>query len=323
MDHREVSRRLPPIVVLTGPTGVGKTALAVELVERFGGEVVSADSRQVYKHLDVGTAKPSPDELARAPHYLIDYVDPAEPYSVARYRDDADRVLDDLAARGQVAWVVGGSWHYIQALVDRIEPPQVAPRPELRAELEREAAEHGPDAVYARLAALDPVAAASIERRNVRRVIRALEVTLTLGRPFSEVGRARGEPLPSVRMVLSMPRAAIYARVDARVDAMIAAGWLDEARSLIAMGYDESMPSISSHGYREMMSAARGTITLDEAAQKTKWAVHAYIRRQTSWLKRQPEYHWIEAGPGAQEQASALVEPHLGRESPHPPAPSP
>ena len=143
-DHRAVVA-LPPIVVLTGPTGVGKTALAVEveLVERFGGEVVSADSRQVYKYLDVGTAKPSPDELARAPHHLIDYVDPAEPYSVTRYRQDADRVLDDLAARGQIAWVVGGSWHYIQALIDRIEPPQVPPRPELRAELEREAAEQG------------------------------------------------------------------------------------------------------------------------------------------------------------------------------------
>ena len=300
-----MSRQLPPIVVLIGPTGVGKTALAVELVERFGGEVVSADSRQVYKYLDVGTAKPSPDELARAPHHLIDYVDPAEPFSVARYREDGDRVLDDLAARGQTAWVVGGSWHYIQALIDRIEPPQVAPRQELRAELEREAADAGPEAVHARLAALDPAAAATIERRNVRRVIRALEVTLTLGRPFSEVGRARGTPLPALRLVLSMPRAEVYARVDARVDAMIAAGWLDEVRELIARGYDESMPSLSSHGYREMMAVARGTMSLEEAAQKTKWAIHAYVRRQDLWLKKQPEYHWIAAGPAAIEQASA------------------
>ena len=178
----------------------------------------------MYRYLDVGTAKPSPDELARAPHHLIDYVDPAEPFSVTRYREDADRVLDDFAARGQTAWVVGGSWHYIQALVDRIEPPRVAPRPELRAELEREAAEAGPEVVHARLAALDPAAAAMIERRNVRRVIRALEVTLTLGRPFSEVGRSRGTPLPALRLVLSMARDEVYARVDARVDAMIAAG---------------------------------------------------------------------------------------------------
>src|SRR5215212_4909370 len=128
-----MSRPLPKIVVLTGPTGVGKTALAVELVARFGGEVVSADSRQVYKYLDIGTARPDLDELRRARHHLIDYVDPAEPYSVTRYREDADAVLEDLAAREQTAWVVGGSWHYIQALVDRIEPPQVPPNPELRA----------------------------------------------------------------------------------------------------------------------------------------------------------------------------------------------
>jgi tRNA dimethylallyltransferase len=220
-------------------------------------------------------------------------------------------VLADLAARGQTAWLVGGSWHYIQAVVDRIEPPQVPPNMELRAELEREAAEHGPEAVHARLAALDPTAATSIERRNLRRVIRALEVTLALGRPFSEVSRLRGTARPGLRLVLSMPRERLYPRVDARVDAMIAAGWLDEARSLIGRGYHEGMSSIASHGYREMFAVARGTMPLDEAAQKTKWAIHAYIRRQTSWLKSQPDYHWLEAGPDAIEQASALVDGFL------------
>jgi tRNA dimethylallyltransferase len=293
--------------VLTGPTGSGKTALAVDLVERFGGEVVNCDSRQVYKYLDIGTARPDADELRRARHHLIDYVDPAEPYTVTRYRADADAVLDDLAARGQIAWVVGGSWHYIQALVDRIEPPEVPPNPDLRAELEAEAAEHGPEFLHARLAALDPAGAALIEARNVRRVVRALEVTLTLGRPFSEVGRERGTPLPALKLALSMPRSEIYRRVDLRVDAMIAAGWLDEVKSLIARGYDESMPSLSSHGYREMMAVARCTMSLAEAAQKTKWMVHAYIRRQTSWLKQQPDYHWIEAGPVALPAASELV----------------
>ena len=303
----------PRIVVLTGPTGTGKTALAVQLVERFGGEVVSIDSRQVYRYLDIGTAKPTPDELARAPHHLIDYVDPATPFSVTQYREDADRVLAEFAAAGKIAWVVGGSWHYIQAVIDRIEPPQVPPNPELRASLEREAAEHGPDALHARLLELDPASAASIERRNVRRMIRALEVTITLGRPFSEVGHERGTPLPAARLVLSMPRQEIYRRVDLRVDEMIAAGWLDEARSLLARGYDETLPSISSHGYREMVAVAKGTMSLDEAAQKTKWAIHAYVRRQTSWLKSQPDYHWLEAGPNALDAASALVEPFLSR----------
>jgi tRNA dimethylallyltransferase len=183
----------------------------------------------------------------------------------------------------------------------------VAPRPELRAELEREATEAGPEVLHARLAALDPGAAASIERRNVRRVIRALEVTLTLGKPFSEIGRERGEPLPAFRLVLSMPRQDVYARVDTRVDGMIAAGWLDEVRGLIARGYDESMPSLSSHGYRELMAVARGTMTLEDAAQKTKWAIHSYVRRQDLWLKKQPEHHWLQAGPGALEEAASLV----------------
>jgi tRNA dimethylallyltransferase len=302
---------VPKIVVLTGPTGTGKTALAVQLVERFGGEVVSIDSRQIYKHLDIGTAKPTPEELARAPHHLISYVDPATPFSVTQYREDADRVLAEFAADGKIAWVVGGSWHYIQAVIDRIEPPQVPPNLELRSELEAEAAAHGSEALHARLLEIDPVSAANIERRNIRRMVRALEVTMTLGRPFSEVGHARGTPLPAVRLVLSMPRQEVYRRVDLRVDQMIAAGWLDEARSLLARGYDESLPSISSHGYREMVAVAKGTMSLDEAAQKTKWAIHAYVRRQTSWLKSQPDYHWLEAGPDALNAASALVEPFL------------
>jgi tRNA dimethylallyltransferase len=299
------------IVVLTGPTGVGKTDLAVRLVERFGGEIVSADSRQVYKYLDIGTAKPTPDELRRAHHHLIDYVDPAELYSVTCYFDAADPVLQDVLARGQIAWVVGGSWHYIQALVDRIEPPRVPPNPGLRAELEAFAASEGPEALHSRLAEHDPVAAASIERRNVRRVVRALEVTLTVGRPFSEIGRERGTPLPALRMVLTRPRAEVYARVDERVDAMIAAGWLDEARSLLARGYDASLPSLSSHGYREMIAVAKGTMSLADAAQHTKFAIHSYVRRQDLWLKKRSEYQWVTAGEEAFERASGLVEGYV------------
>ena len=304
------------IVVLTGPTGVGKTDLAIALVERFGGEIVSIDSRQVYRYLDIGTAKPTEEEQRRARHHLIDYVDPAEPYSVARYRADADPVLADVLQRGQIAWVVGGSWHYIQALIDRIEPPQVPPDARLRAELEAVAVRDGPEALHARLAALDPDAARAIEPRNIRRVVRALEVTLTTGRPFSTVGRSRDTPLPALRLVLSRPRVEVYARVDARVDAMIAAGWLDEARGLLARGYDASLPSLSSHGYREMLAVAKGSMSLAEAAQHTKWAIHSYVRRQHLWLKKQPDYHWITAGDGAHEAASGLVRAFLlGRAS--------
>ncbi|MCC6177847.1 MAG: tRNA (adenosine(37)-N6)-dimethylallyltransferase MiaA [Chloroflexi bacterium] len=303
--------RSGPLVVITGPTGVGKTALSIALAGHFGGEVVSADSRQVYRYMDIGTAKPTPRQRAQAPHHLIDYVDPDEPYSVVRYRDDADAVLADLGRRGQIGWIVGGTWHYLQALVDRIEPPRVAPDPALRAALEREAAERGPAALHARLAALDPVAAAAIDPANVRRVVRAIEVTQALGEPFSAAGRRRSEPLPALRLVLTLPRPRLYELVDRRVDEMVAAGWLDEVRALLARGYDEGLPSMSSTGYREMLAALKGRMPLAEAVQRTKWSTHGYIRRQEVWLRRQGGYEWIEAGPDGYARAAALVERFL------------
>jgi tRNA dimethylallyltransferase len=292
-----------PIAVLMGPTGVGKSALALDLAERHGMEIISADSRQVYRHLDIGTAKPTPTERQRVPHHLVDYVDPDEPYSAVRFRDDADAVLGDLARRGVPALIVGGTGHYVQVLVDRIEPPRVPPRPDLRAELEQVAEEEGPSALHARLHAVDPSAARSIPASNIRRVVRALEVSLTTGRPFSDISRRRGEPRRALKLALTMPREALYRRVDARVDAMLAAGWLDEVGSLLARGYDPSLPALSSTGYRELVAHLRGDLTYDEAVQRAKWSTHAYIRRQYVWLRRQSGYHWIEADPEGFAQA--------------------
>jgi len=306
MRHPEL-----PIVVLAGPTGVGKSGLGLDLAERFGFEIVSADSRQIYRQLAIGTAKPTPAERARASHHLVDYVDIDEPYSVARFREDGDIALAEIAARGTGALVVGGTQHYVQALVDRIEPPQVPPDPELRARLEREAAESGADALHARLAAVDPASASTIPATNVRRVIRALEVTEVTGRPFSEVSRRRGDPLPALRLALTMPRDALYARADGRVDAMLAAGWLDEIRAVLAAGYDPSLPALSSTGYRELTGALLGTSTVADAIQRVKWATHAYIRRQYMWLRRHGGYRWIEQGPGALDEAAAAMESFL------------
>ena len=300
-----------PIVVLAGPTGVGKSALALALAERFGFEIVSADSRQVYRQLAIGTAKPTPAERARVPHHLVDYVDVDEPYSVARFRADGDAVLADLARRGVGALVVGGTQHYVEALVERIEPPRVPPHLELRAALEREAAEQGSDALHARLAALDPVSATSIPATNVRRVVRALEVTLATGRPFSELSRRRGTPLPALRLALTMPREELYSRVDARVDQMLAAGWLDEIRAVLAAGYSPDLPALSSTGYRELIAALRGKTALEEAIQRTKWATHAYIRRQYVWLRRHGGYQWIDQGLAAFGEVATRIERHL------------
>lgn len=304
----------PPIVVIAGPTGVGKSRFALELAGDRGLEIVSADSRQVYRRLDVGTAKPSLEDRARVPHHLVDYVEPDEPYSVARYRDDGDAALADIAARGLGALVVGGSGHYIQALVDRLEPPRVAPRPALRAELEAFAAERGPGALHAELAAADPDAARMIPPANVRRVVRALEVVRTTGRRFSELGRRREPPYEALRLALTMPRPALYKRVDTRVDQMLRAGWIDEVRELLARGYDPALPALSSTGYRELIAHLHGELTLDDAVQRIKWATHAYIRRQYIWLRRQPGYTWIDADAKGFAQATLLVERHVGGE---------
>jgi len=299
--------------VIAGPTGVGKSHLALDLARANSLEIVSADSRQVYRRLDIGTAKPSIEERARVPHHLVDYVEPDEPYSVARYRDDGDAALADISARGLGALVVGGSGHYIQALVDRIEPPRVAPRPELRAELEAFAAEQGSAALHAQLAAADPSAAQAIPPANVRRVIRALEVVRVTGRPFSELGRRRRPPHNALRLALTMPRAALYERADARTVQMFEAGWIDEVSALLARGYDPALPALSSTGYRELIAHLRGELTLDDAVQRIKWATHAYIRRQYIWLRRQPGYTWIDADSDGFSRAALLVSRHLAR----------
>ena len=297
--------------MIAGPTGVGKSALALEVAERLGLEIVSADSRQVYRRLEIGTAKPSAAERAGVPHHLIDYVEPDEPYSVARFRADGDAVLADLAARSVGALVVGGTGHYVQALVDRIEPPAVEPQPALRADLEAFASAHGAAALHARLAALDRRAAEAIPAANVRRVIRALEVTLASGRPFSELARRRSPPLAALRLALTMPREALYRRVDERVDRMLAAGWLDEVRTLLEAGYDPRLPALSSTGYRELIAQLRGQLPLDETVRRIKWATHAYVRRQYIWLRRQEGYDWIEADAAGYARATEMIERHL------------
>jgi tRNA dimethylallyltransferase len=301
----------PRIVVIAGPTGVGKSALALDVAERLGLEIVSADSRQVYRYLDIGTAKPTPAERARVPHHLVDYVDPDEPYSVARYRDDGEAALADLASRGRAALVVGGTGHYVQVLVDRIEPPRVPPQAALRSALERVAAERGAEALHAELRAVDPESAAAIPPENVRRVIRALEVARVTGRPFSELGRRRSEPRPALRLALTLPRDELHRRVDARVDEMIRRGWVDEVRDLLARGYDPSLPALSSTGYRELIAYLRGETSLSDAVQRAKWSSHAYVRRQYVWLRRQPGYEWIPADRSGYARAAALVDRYL------------
>jgi tRNA dimethylallyltransferase len=257
--------------------------------------VVSADSRQIYRLMDVATAKPSPAERARLPHHLIDVVWPDESYTLAQYQRDATAAIADIHARGGLPLLAGGTGLYVRAVVDGLAIPAVAPQPELRAELEAEAAAQGPRALHARLAALDPVTAARIDPNNVRRLVRAIEVCLVTGRTFSEQQGARPTPFRPVLLGMTVERGALYARADARIQTMLAAGLEEETRGLVERGYDWGLPSMSSLGYREIGAYLRGEVALDEAITRFEVATHAYIRRQLTWFRPDARIAWLDA----------------------------
>ncbi|MPZ15677.1 MAG: tRNA (adenosine(37)-N6)-dimethylallyltransferase MiaA [Chloroflexi bacterium] len=303
----------PHLAVITGATAVGKSALALEVATRIGAEVVSADSRQVYQYMDIGTAKPTAAARAAVPHHLINVAYPNERYSVVEYRRTAERVLAQLRARGRASLVVGGSPHYIQALIDRLRP---APRSlALRAWLER-VDRVDPGLLDAWLRALDAEASRQIDPRNRRRLLRAVEVVLLTGRPFSQTGRQRGPPVPAVWVGLRMDRAALYDRADRRIETMLSQGWIEEVRTLLAMGYDASLPAMSATGYAELARALRGDVAFEAAVERVRLATHAFIRRQEQWLRADDRVQWFDAeDPALVEQVVAACSElrHAGR----------
>jgi len=296
------------LLVIAGPTAVGKTGLAVRLGEALGGEIVSADSRQIYKGMDIGTAKPTPEERARTPHYLIDVREPDDPLSLAEYQALAYRAIDALLARGTLPMLVGGTGQYVRAVVEGWGIPAVPPDEALRAELYAEAGASGHEALHARLRALDPVAAGRIDPRNVRRVVRALEVCLVAGRPISELQRKSPPPYHILQIGLTRPRPALYRRVDERVDAMIAAGLVDEVRRLVQAGYDWRLPAMSSLGYREIGAHLRDEISLEEAVQRIKRETRRFIRHQHNWFNpSDPHICWFDLEVTSLPEVQAAV----------------
>ncbi len=286
-----MNEQLPPLVVVLGPTASGKSALGIELARRFHGEIVSADSRQVYRGLDIGTAKVTPQEQALAPHHLLDVADPCEVYTVARFQQEAIAAINGILARGALPLLVGGSPHYIQAVVDHLQIPHIKPQPELRAQLEaRPLAD-----LLLQLAELDPQSAASIDRNNPRRVIRALEVCLVSGQPFSQQ-RGAAEPLySSLLLGINWPREVLYARIDARVDERLQQGMVEETRYLLAQGVSyERLDSLGLE-YRYISRLLRGEFASDaEMAQRLKYAIHDFTRRQLSWFRKDKRIVWLE-----------------------------
>lgn len=299
-----------PLLIITGATAVGKSEVALQVAERLSGEIVSADSRQVYRYMDIGTAKPTVSERARVPHHMVDVAYPDEPYSIARYRQQAERAVADVAVRECVPVVVGGSPHYLQALIDRLEPAGQSPA--LRRWLARTDEAGGQAALDRWLSALDPVAARDIEPRNRRRVLRAVEVSLVTGRPFSRVGRQRAESLPALWIGLRRERAALRERVERRVREMLDAGWLEEARTLLLMGYSARLPAMSAHGYPELARVLGGEWGIEEAAQRIRFNTQAFVRRQETWFRSEQRIHWLQAdAPDVVDQVIAAWQDFL------------
>lgn len=291
-----------PVLVIVGPTAVGKSFLAMRLAQETGGEIISADSRQVYRYMDIGTAKPTDEDRRRVPHHLIDLVDPDETYSLALFLRHARRALDEVLGRGKTPIVVGGTGQYIWGLVEGWQVPSVPPDPELRARLEDRASRQGVGTLYQELVALAPEVARRIDPRNPRRVIRALEVRLK--GPGASLRRKEPPPYRFVLLGLFLPREELYGRADARIQTMMGSGWLDEVRRLLAMGYDLDLPAMSGVGYRELGLHIQGRLTLEEALSKTRTRTHRFIRHQGAWFRpSDPRLVGFQASPRGMDEA--------------------
>jgi tRNA dimethylallyltransferase len=288
------------LIAVVGATGTGKTDVAIALAEALGGEVVSADAYQVYRGLDIGTAKASAEQRARIPHHLIDVADPSQPLTLARWLDLAHAALAGVWARGKLPILAGGSGQYAWALLEGWQVPRVAPDPAMRAELEALAAKGGAPALLERLRGLDPDAAQRIDGSNPRRLVRAIEVVQREGRPLAAC-QARS-PIDAEVLVLGLrlPRDELYARLDARTDAMYAAGFVDEVQRLRAQGNGDALPVRGGVGYREASQHLDGKIDLAEAIRLHKLANHRLVRRQNAWFKpSDARITWIDAAEDA------------------------
>jgi tRNA dimethylallyltransferase len=297
----------PPLIVILGPTAVGKTALSLELCERFNGEVVSADSRQIYRRMDIGTAKPAPEEMARAPHHLLDIREPDETLSLAEYQEMAYATIDDIHRRGRVPFLVGGTALYIAAVVKGLKIPNVAPNPVLRRELEHLVEEEGHEALYARLVELDPATAQKLDGRNVRRVVRALEIVIESGQPKSVLEGENPPPYRILQIALDLPRQTLYERIDQRVVQMVESGLIEETAHLLEAGYPTNLPALTSLGYQEIGAYLRGEVSLDEAIERIQIETHRFVRHQYSWFRRMDNLHWFDCSQPCQDAIERLV----------------
>lgn len=285
-----------PLIILTGPTAVGKTSLSLSLAKELDGEIVSADSMQVYRYMNIGTAKIREEERQGIPHHLIDVLDPWEDFNVVRFQKMAREALEEIWERGHIPIVTGGTGFYIQALLYDIHFTENNEDSSLRKDLENYARENGAEALHSRLAEVDEKAASQIHFNNVKRVIRALEFYYQTGKKISEHNeeeRKRTSPYDFKYFVLNDEREHLYARINQRVDLMMEEGLVEEVQKLKEMGCDSTMVSMQGLGYKEILSYLEGECTLDEAVYKIKRDTRHFAKRQITWFKRERDVIWL------------------------------
>ena len=282
----------PPLLILTGPTAVGKTECSLSLAKALNGEIINADSMQVYRGMDIGTAKLPEKEREGIPHHLIDICDPTESYDVVRFQSEAKRCIDEIRKRGHLPILVGGTGFYIQAVVYGVDFSDEEPDTDLRKELQAIAIKQGAQALHDKLAELDPASAKKIHPNNVKRVIRAIEFFRQTGQPISEhneIERAKESPYRFLYAVLTLPREILYERIDVRVDAMLSDGLVDEVRGLLKRGLAPGLTAMQGLGYKEIAAYLRGETDLEEAVRILKRDTRHFAKRQMTWYKREKE----------------------------------
>ncbi|MCL5780954.1 MAG: tRNA (adenosine(37)-N6)-dimethylallyltransferase MiaA [Firmicutes bacterium] len=288
-------KELRPLVVIVGPTASGKTDVAIELAKMVRGEVISADSILVYRGMDVGTAKPTPEEMQGIPHHLIDIVNPDEEFSVAMYQSAAEKLITEITGRGNLPLLVGGTGLYVRSVIDHYDFTP-APRDEgLREKLKQQAATMGAEAMHRKLAAVDPASAARLHPNDTRRVIRALEVYYQTGKPITEYQYSQQNTTPKYRLKmfgLTMDRQLLYRRIEQRVDLMLQRGLVEEVRQLMQR-YDAWGTALQGLGYKEIIAYIKGECTLEDAVEILKRNTRRFAKRQLTWFKADKRIHWL------------------------------
>lgn len=300
-----------PMIILSGPTAVGKTALSIELAKRVNGAIISADSMQVYKYMDIGSAKIMPEEMDGIKHYLIDALEPSDEFNIVVFQKMAKAALQEIYANGQIPIIAGGTGFYIQALLYDIDFENQDCNEEYRANLEKIAKEQGPEVLHARLQEIDPVSAEKIHANNVKRVIRALEFYDLTGKRISEHNEAeqkKESPYNFAYFVLTDDRKNLYKRIDMRVDIMLKNGLLDEVKRLKDMGYHRDMVSMQGLGYKEILDYLDGKISLDEAIYILKRETRHFAKRQLTWFRREREVVWLDKSQFKYDENAVLDE---------------